>query len=132
MKLIAGNSNPHLARAIANFLESELVKVDTRYFADREIFVEIMESVRGQDVFLIQSTCEPSNDNVMELLIMLDALRRSSPRRVTAVIPYFGYSRQDRLSLPRTPITARLMADLLEAAGADRVLTIDLHATQIL
>ena len=131
MKLVAGNSNRPLAGAIAKYLNIPLTKSDIRRFADEEVFVEIQENVRGEDVFIIQSTSFPANDNLMELLITIDALRRSSARRITAVIPYFGYARQDRKPGPRTPISAKLVANLIEAAGADRVLTLDLHAGQI-
>lgn len=131
MKLVAGNSNRPLAEAIAKYLNIPLTKSDIRRFADEEVFVEIQENVRGEDVFIIQSTSFPANDNLMELLITIDALRRASARRITAVIPYFGYARQDRKPGPRTPISAKLVANLIEAAGADRVLTLDLHAGQI-
>ena len=131
MKLIAGNSNHSLAAAIALHLKLPLTKASIRRFQDAEIFVEIEENVRGEDVFVIQSTSAPTNDNLMELLIMIDALRRGSAKRITAVIPYFGYARQDRKSAPRSPITAKLVANLLTTAGADRVLTLDLHAAQI-
>ena len=131
MKLFAGNSNRPLAEAIAKYLNIPLTKSDIRRFADEEVFVEIQENVRGEDVFIIQSTSFPANDNLMELLITIDALRRSSARRITSVIPYFGYARQDRKPGPRTPISAKLVANLIEAAGADRVLTLDLHAGQI-
>ncbi len=131
LKLISGNSNPSLAKAISENLKIPLMKADIKRFADNEIWVEVQENVRGEDVFLIQSTCYPTNDNVMELLIGLDALRRASAKRITAVIPYFGYARQDRKPGPRTPITAKLMANIITSAGADRVLTLDLHAAQI-
>ncbi len=131
MKIIAGNSNHPLSEAIAAYLDTPLTKADVRRFADMEVFVEINENVRGEDVFVVQSTSYPANDNVMELLVTLDALRRGSARRVTAVIPYYGYARQDRKSGPRTPISAKLLANLITKAGADRVLTIDLHAAQI-
>lgn len=131
MKIVACNSNLPLARAVSEELRIPLCKVSVRRFADAEVFVEIQENVRGEDVFVIQSTCAPTNDNLMELLIMLDALRRGSARRVTAVMPYFGYARQDRKSGPRTPISAKLVANLLVEAGANRVLTMDLHAMQI-
>ncbi|GAB6855691.1 ribose-phosphate pyrophosphokinase [Asaia astilbis] len=131
MKIVACNSNLPLARAVAQELRLPLCKVSVRRFADAEVFVEIQENVRGEDVFVIQSTCSPTNDNLMELLIMLDALRRGSARRVTAVMPYFGYARQDRKSGPRTPISAKLVANLLVEAGANRILTMDLHAMQI-
>lgn len=131
MKLLAGNSNRPLAEAIAASLNIPLTKATVRRFSDNEIFVEIHENVRGEDVFVIQSTSSPANDNMMELLICLDALKRSSARRVTAVLPYFGYARQDRKSAPRTPISAKLVANLIATAGANRVLTLDLHAGQI-
>lgn len=131
MKLVAGNSNPALAEAIATYLNVPLTKCVVRRFADMEIFVEIQENVRGEDIFIIQSTSFPANDHLMELLILIDALRRSSARRITAVMPYFGYARQDRKPGPRTPISAKLVANLVTHAGADRVLTLDLHAGQI-
>lgn len=131
MKIMAANSNLPLARAIAGYLEMPLVDAGVRRFADEEIFVEIHENVRGEDVFIIQSTSYPANDNLMELLIGIDALRRASARRITAVIPYFGYARQDRKPGPRTPISAKLVANLITEAGADRVLAVDLHAGQI-
>jgi ribose-phosphate pyrophosphokinase len=131
IKLVAGNSNPRLAEAIAAYLASPLAKAVVRRFADMEIFVEIQENVRGADVFVIQSTSFPANDHLMELLIIIDALRRSSARRITAVIPYYGYARQDRKPGPRTPISAKLVANLITRAGADRVMTLDLHAGQI-
>jgi ribose-phosphate pyrophosphokinase len=131
MKIVAGNSNATLAQAIASYLSFDLAQCAVKRFADQEIFVEIQENVRGEDVFIIQSTSYPANDNLMELLIIIDALRRASARRITAVIPYFGYARQDRKSLARTPISAKLVANLITRAGADRVLTVDLHAGQI-
>jgi ribose-phosphate pyrophosphokinase len=131
MKLVAGNSNRALAEAIGDYLELPLTACSVRRFADMEIFVEIQENVRGQDVFVIQSTSFPANDHLMELLIIIDALRRSSAKRITAVIPYFGYARQDRRAVGRTPISAKLVANLITRAGADRVLTVDLHAGQI-
>src|SRR5947207_1610850 len=131
IKLVAGNSNPALADAIAAYLATPLTKAVVRRFADMEIFVEIQENVRGADVFVIQSTSFPANDHLMELLIIIDALRRASARRITAVIPYYGYARQDRKPGPRTPISAKLVANLITHAGADRVLTLDLHAGQI-
>ena len=131
MKIVACNSNRPLAEAVAAALNLPLCRAVVRRFADLEIFVEIQENVRGEDVFVMQSTCYPTNDNLMELLIMLDALRRGSARRITAVIPYFGYARQDRKSGPRTPISAKLVANLITEAGANRVLTLDLHAGQI-
>jgi ribose-phosphate pyrophosphokinase len=131
IKLVAGNSNPKLAEAIADYLDTRLAQAVVRRFADMEIFVEIQENVRGADVFVIQSTSYPANDHLMELLIIIDALRRSSAHRITAVIPYFGYARQDRKPGPRTPISAKLVANLITRAGADRVMTLDLHAGQI-
>ena len=131
MKLIAGNSNRPLAEAIATYLDLSLVKSSIRRFADMEVFVEIEENMRGEDVFAIQATSFPANDNLMELLVMIDAIRRASARRITAVIPYFGYARQDRKSGSRTPISAKLVANLITKAGANRVLTLDLHAGQI-
>ncbi|MEN3748647.1 ribose-phosphate pyrophosphokinase [Sphingomonas sp. HF-S3] len=131
MKLMSGNSNLPLAKAIAGYLEIPLTKANVRRFADEEIFVEILENVRGEDVFVIQSTAYPANDNLMELLIMVDALRRASAKRITAVVPYFGYARQDRKPGPRTPISAKLVANLITTAGANRVLSVDLHAGQI-
>jgi len=131
MKLVAGNSNLPLGEAIAAYLDLSLAKCSVRRFADMEIFVEILENVRGEDVFVLQSTSYPANDHLMELLIMIDALRRASAHRITAVIPYFGYARQDRKVGPRTPISAKLVANLISQAGADRVLTLDLHAGQI-
>ena len=131
MKLVAGNSNRPLADAISAYLEIPLTKCLVRRFADQEIFVEIQENVRGEDVFVVQSTSYPANDNLMELLIICDALRRSSARRITAVLPYFGYARQDRRSAGRTPISAKLVANLITQAGAHRVMTLDLHAGQI-
>ncbi len=131
MKIVACNSNRPLAEAVATALNLPLCKAVVRRFADMEIFVEIQENVRGEDVFVVQSTCYPTNDNLMELLIMIDTLRRGSARRITAVMPYFGYARQDRKSGPRTPISAKLVANLIVGAGAHRVLTLDLHAGQI-
>ena len=131
MKLIAGNSNAPLAQAIADYCEIPLTKASVRRFADEEIFVEILENVRGEDMFVIQSTSYPANDNLMETLIIIDALKRASARRITAVLPYFGYARQDRKPGPRTPISAKLVANLITTAGADRVLSVDLHAGQI-
>ena len=131
MKLLAGNSNTPLARSIAEYLETELTEASVRRFADEEIFVEINENVRGEDVFVVQSTSYPANDNLMELLICIDALRRASAKRITAVVPYFGYARQDRKPGPRTPISAKLVANLITTAGANRVLSVDLHAGQI-
>jgi ribose-phosphate pyrophosphokinase len=131
MKIVACNSNRPLAEAIAAYLNLPLTKANIRRFSDMEVFVEILENVRGEDVFVIQSTSYPANDNLMELLVTLDALKRGSARRITAVIPYFGYARQDRKSGPRTPISAKLVANLITEAGANRVLTMDLHAGQI-
>ncbi len=131
MKIVAGNSNRALAEEISTYLEVPLAKCLVRRFADQEIFIEIQENVRGEDVFVLQSTSYPTNDHLMELLILIDALRRSSAKRITAVIPYFGYARQDRKPGPRTPISAKLVANIITHAGADRVLTLDLHAGQI-
>jgi ribose-phosphate pyrophosphokinase len=131
IKLVAGNANRALADAIAAYCAVPLSKAVVRRFADMEIFVEIQENVRGADVFVLQSTSYPANDHMMELLIIMDALRRASARRITAVIPYFGYARQDRKPGPRTPISAKLVANLITRAGADRVMTVDLHAAQI-
>src|SRR5215217_7561844 len=131
MKLLAGNSNRTLATAIAEYLDAPLTRAQVRRFADNEVFVTIDENVRGEDVFIIQSTSYPANDNLMELLICVDALKRASARRITAVVPYFGYARQDRKTGGRTPISAKLVANLITRAGADRVLTMDLHAGQI-
>jgi ribose-phosphate pyrophosphokinase len=131
MKVMAGNSNLPLARAIAGYLELPLTDASVRRFADEEIFIEIHENVRGEDVFVIQSTSFPANDHLMELLICIDALRRASAKRITAVLPYFGYARQDRKSGSRTPISAKLVANLITEAGANRVLSVDLHAGQI-
>ena len=131
MKIMTGNSNLPLARAIAGYLEMPLTDASVRRFADEEVFVEIHENVRGEDVFVVQSTSFPTNDNLMELLICIDALRRASAKRITAVVPYFGYARQDRKPGPRTPISAKLVANLITTAGADRVLAVDLHAGQI-
>ena len=131
IKLVAGNSNPNLAREIAAWLDLAPTKASVRRFADMEIFVEIQENVRGSDVFVIQSTSYPVNDHLMELLIITDALRRASARRITAVIPYFGYARQDRKVGSRSPISAKLVANLITNAGVDRVMTLDLHAGQI-
>ena len=131
IKLFSGNSNKALAEAIAKELRMELADAEVSRFSDGEINVHIGETVRGRDVFIIQSTCQPVNDNLMELLVMIDAVKRASAGRITAVIPYFGYARQDRKARPRDPITAKLVADLLQTAGADRVLTMDLHALQI-
>jgi len=131
MKLIAGNSNRPLAEALSSALEMPVTRANIRRFSDMEIFVEILENVRGEDVFVLQSTSFPANDNLMELLITLDALKRASARRITAVLPYYGYARQDRKTGSRTPISAKLVANLITSAGANRVLTLDLHAGQI-
>jgi len=131
MKLVTGNSNRALALAVSDYLELPLTDCTVKRFADKEVYVEVHENVRGEDVFVLQSTSFPANDNLMELLIVIDALRRSSARRITAVLPYFGYARQDRKSAPRTPISAKLVANLITTAGANRVLTLDLHAAQI-
>jgi len=131
MKLMSGNSNLPLVRAIAAYLEMPVTDTSVRRFADEEVFVEINENVRGEDVFVVQSTSFPANDNLMELLICIDALRRASARRITAVLPYFGYARQDRKPGPRTPISAKLVANIITVAGANRVLSVDLHAGQI-
>jgi ribose-phosphate pyrophosphokinase len=131
MKLLSGNSNLPLVQAIAGYLEMPITEASVRRFADEEIFVEILENVRGEDVFVVQSTSYPANDNLMELLICIDALKRASAKRITAVIPYFGYARQDRKPGPRTPISAKLVANLITVAGANRVLSVDLHAGQI-
>jgi len=131
MGLFAGRANPRLARDIAEYLGIALGDIEVRSFSDKEVYVEINENVRGKDIFLIQSTCPPANESLMELLIMIDAFQRASARRITAVIPYYGYARQDRKDQPRVPITAKLVANLITVAGADRVLTIDLHAGQI-
>ena len=131
MKILANNSNRPLAEAIGSYLNIALTSATVRRFSDMEVFVEIHENVRGEDVFVVQSTSAPANDHLMELLVTLDALRRGSARRITAVVPYFGYARQDRKSGPRTPISAKLVANLITTAGADRVVTIDLHSGQI-
>jgi len=130
-KLISGTANVEFAKKVADFLGKELAEVQVNRFSDGEINVNIIESVRGQDVFIIQPTCAPANDNLMELLIIVDALKRSSAGTINAVIPYFGYARQDRKAAPRVPISAKLVADMLETAGVKRVITIDLHAAQI-
>ena len=131
MKLVTGNSNLKLAKSIADYVGVGLSKCEVKRFADKEIFVEMHENVRGEDVFVIQSTSFPANDNLMELLIIIDTLRRASAKRITAVVPYFGYARQDRKPGPRTPITSKLVANMIDKAGANRVLTLDLHAGQI-
>ena len=131
MKIIACNSNLPLASSIAEYLKLPLTKCSIRRFSDMEVFAEIHENIRGEDVFVVQSTSYPANDHLMELLVTIDALKRASAKRITAVIPYFGYARQDRKTGPRTPISAKLVANLIEAAGADRVLTMELHASQI-
>jgi len=131
MKLVTGNSNRALAQAIASYLELPLTDCTVKRFADKEVYVEVHENVRGEDVFILQSTSYPANDNLMELLILTDALRRSSARRITAVLPYFGYARQDRRATGRTPISAKLVANLIAEAGVNRVITLDLHAAQI-
>jgi len=131
MKLVSGNSNRPLSAAIAAYLNTPLTQCSVKRFADMEIYVEIEENVRGEDTFVIQSTSFPANDNLMELMILIDALRRASASRITAVIPYYGYARQDRKVTPRTPISAKLVANMIVNAGADRVLTLDLHAGQI-
>ncbi|HLX38608.1 MAG TPA: ribose-phosphate diphosphokinase, partial [Candidatus Binataceae bacterium] len=131
LEIFTGNSNPALAREISEHLGVRLCDADVGHFPDGEIMVEVRENVRGGDCFVIQSTCSPPNDNLMELLLLMDALRRASAKRVTAVVPYFGYSRQDRKVAPRVPISAKMVADLITTAGASRVLTVDLHAGQI-
>jgi ribose-phosphate pyrophosphokinase len=131
MKLVTGNSNRALAQAVASYIELPLTDCTVKRFADKEVYVELHENVRGEDVFILQSTSYPANDNLMELLILTDALRRSSARRITAVIPYFGYARQDRRATGRTPISAKLVANLIAEAGVNRVITLDLHAAQI-
>ena len=131
MKLVTGNSNRALAQAVASYLEIPMTDCTVRRFADKEVYVEVHENVRGEDVFILQSTSFPANDNLMELLILTDALRRSSARRITAVVPYFGYARQDRRATGRTPISAKLVANLITQAGVNRVITLDLHAAQI-
>jgi len=131
MKILACNSNINLAESISKTLNTRLVKAEVKRFSDMEVFVEVQENVRGEDMFVVQSTSYPANDNLMELLVALDVLRRASARRITAVIPYYGYARQDRKSGPRTPISAKLVANLITKAGADRILTMDLHAGQI-
>ena len=131
MKIIAGNSNLPLSSDVGKYLQIDLAKASIRRFADEEVYVEIKENIRGEDVFVIESTSYPANDNLMELLVIIDALKRASAKRITAVLPYFGYARQDRKPGPRTPISAKLVANLISTAGADRVLTVDLHAEQI-
>ena len=131
MKIIAGNSNLPLSSDVGKYLQIDLAKAIIRRFADEEVYVEIKENIRGEDVFVIESTSYPANDNLMELLVIIDALKRASAKRITAVLPYFGYARQDRKPGPRTPISAKLVANLISTAGADRVLTVDLHAEQI-
>jgi len=131
MKLVSGNSNINLAENIGKYLDTPLADCTVKKFSDKEIFVEMNENCRGEDVFIIQSTSFPANDNLMELLILIDTLKRASAKRITAVIPYFGYARQDRKPGPRTPITAKLVANLIAKSGADRVLSMDLHAGQI-
>ncbi|MDC3091131.1 ribose-phosphate pyrophosphokinase [Rickettsiales bacterium] len=131
MKIVSGNSNIQLATDISSYLKVPIVKATIKKFPDKEIFVEIQENVRGEDVFVVQSTSFPANDHVMELLITIDALRRGSAKRISAIMPYYGYARQDRKSGPRTPISAKLVANLISVAGADRALMVDLHAGQI-
>ena len=131
MKILTGNSNKHLSQKISKFLKNRLVNSNIRKFADGEIYIEINENIRGNSIFLIQSVSSPANDNLMELLLCIDALKRSSAKNITAVIPYFGYARQDRKVVPRTSISAKLVSNLITKAGADRVVTIDLHAGQI-
>ena len=131
MKILTCNSNPALAESMASYLDVPVTNASVKRFADKEVFVEVHENVRGQDVFVVQSTSYPANDHIMELLVCLDALRRASAKRITAVMPYFGYARQDRKMGSRTPISAKLVANLITAAGANRVLTVDLHAGQI-
>ena len=131
MKIIVGNSNLPLSSDVSKYLQIDLAKATIRRFADEEVYVEIKENIRGEDVFVIESTSYPANDNLMELLVIIDALKRASAKRITAVLPYFGYARQDRKPGPRTPISAKLVANLISTAGADRVLTVDLHAEQI-
>lgn len=131
IKIISGNAHPRLAQSICDYLDLELGRAEVRNFSDGEVFVELGDNVRGLDVFVVQPTCRPANTNLMELLILLDAIRRSSAKRITAVVPYYGYARQDRKNRPRTPITAKLVADLITTAGANRLLCMDLHAGQI-
>lgn len=131
MKLISGTAHPALANKISEYLGQSLTKIEVKRFPDGEIFVKILENIRGHDVFILQPTCQPGNDNLMELLIMMDACRRASAKRIICVLPYYGYARQDRKDQPRVPITAKLVANLLTTAGASRVLTVDLHSQQI-
>ena len=131
IKLLTGNSNPDLCKAICGYLDLAMTKAEVKRFSDGEIWIEIGENVRGSDAFVLQSTCSPVNENLMELLLLIDALKRASARRITAVVPYYGYARQDRKVAPRVPISAKVVANLLTTAGADRLLTIDLHAGQI-
>ena len=131
MKLLTGNSNKNLSLKISKFLKTKLVHSSIRKFSDGEIYIEIKENIRGNSIFLIQSVSSPANDNLMELLLCIDALKRSSAKNITAVIPYFGYARQDRKVAPRTSISAKLVSNLITKAGADRVVTVDLHAGQI-
>ena len=131
MRIISGNSNLPLSRNVSQYLGEDLTKASIQRFADDEVYVEIKENIRGEDVFVIESLSYPANDNIMELLVIMDALKRASAKRITAVIPYYGYARQDRKPGPRTPISAKLIANLITTAGADRVLTLDLHAEQI-
>ena len=130
-KLFSGTANPEFAQKVGKYLNLQIGGASIKKFSDGEISVQIHESVRGQDVFIVQPTCAPTNDHLMELLIMVDALKRSSAKSISAVIPYFGYARQDRKAAPRVPITAKLVADMIDSAGVDRVITIDLHAAQI-
>ena len=131
MRIIAGNSNLPLSKSVSDYLGENLTNASIQRFADDEVYVEIKENIRGEDVFVIESLSHPANDNLMELLVIMDALKRASAKRITAVIPYYGYARQDRKPGPRTPISAKLVANLITTAGADRVLTLDLHAEQI-
>ena len=131
MKLFTGNASPELAEKIAAYMGVELGEIDIKRFPDGEVFVKVIDNIRGKDVFVVQPTCNPPNENIMELLVMIDAMKRASAERITAVIPYYGYARQDRKDQPRVPITAKLVANLLAAAGVDRLLTVDLHAQQI-
>ena len=131
MRIISGNSNLPLSRNVAQYLGEDLTKASIQRFADDEVYVEIKENIRGEDVFVIESLSYPANDNIMELLVIMDALKRASAKRITAVIPYYGYARQDRKPGPRTPISAKLIANLITTAGADRVLTLDLHLSLI-